>query len=112
MRRLLLAADVVGLLTAYVVAVVLAPPSSSADRVEPIWEMVLFAATIPLWVLLARIYGLYDRDEERTDHSTVDDVVGVVQVVTLGTWSFLVLTHLAALPHPNLGRLVVFWFLA
>ena len=38
----------------------------------------LFVATLPLWVLLARVYGLYDRDEERTDHSTVDDVVGVV----------------------------------
>ena len=112
MRRLLLAADVIGLLTAYVIAIGLAPPSAASDRVAPIWEIVLFAATIPLWVLLARVHGLYDRDEERTDHSTVDDVVGVVQVVTLGTWSFLVLTHLVGLPYPNLGRLVIFWFLA
>lgn len=112
MRRLLLVADVVGLVTAYVIAVGLAAPAASADRVGPGWEIVLFVATIPFWVLLARVYGLYDRDEERTDHSTVDDVVGVVQLVTLGTWSFLVLTHLAGLPYPNLGRLVIFWFLA
>ena len=112
MRRLLLVADVVGLVTAYVVAVGLAAPAASADRVGPGWEIVLFVATIPFWVLLARVYGLYDRDEERTDHSTVDDVVGVVQVVTLGTWSFLVLTHLTGLPYPNLTRLVIFWFLA
>ena len=84
----------------------------AVDRVAPIWEVALFVATLPLWVLLARIYGLYDRDEERTDHSTVDDVVGVFQVVTLGTWSFLVLTHVVGLPYPNLGRLVVFWLLA
>ena len=112
MRRLLLSADVIGLVLAYVVALELAPPSSTSDRVAPIWEVAIFVATIPLWILMARIYGLYDRDEERTDHSTVDDVVGVFQVVTLGTWSFLVLTHVFPLPYPNLSRLVVFWIIA
>ena len=29
--------------------------------------------------------GLYDRDGERTDHSTADDIVGVF-VVTAATW--------------------------
>ena len=82
------------------------------DQVSPVWEIGLFVATLPLWVLFARIHGLYDRDEERTDHSTIDDVVGVFQVVTLGTWSFLVITHVIGLPHPNLARLVVFWLLA
>ena len=111
MRRLLLTVDVVGLLTAYLVAMWLVP-GSGADSVHPVWEIVLFAATLPLWVLLARIHGLYDRDEERTDHSTVDDIVGVFQLVTLGTWSFLVFTHLSGLPYPNLGRLVAFWLIA
>jgi exopolysaccharide biosynthesis polyprenyl glycosylphosphotransferase len=112
MRRLLLAADVIGLVLAYVVALVLVPPASNADHVAPVWELALFVATLPLWVLLARIYGLYDRDEERTDHSTVDDVVGVFQLVTLGTWSFLVFTHVVGLPYPNLARLVLFWLIA
>jgi exopolysaccharide biosynthesis polyprenyl glycosylphosphotransferase len=112
MRRLLLAADVVGLVSAYLLALALVPPESSADSVSPAWEVALFLASLPLWVLAAQVYGLYDRDEERTDHSTVDDVVGVFQLVTLGTWGFLVITNVFGLPHPNLGRLVVFWLLA
>jgi exopolysaccharide biosynthesis polyprenyl glycosylphosphotransferase len=112
MRRLLLAADVVGLTVSYVLALFIAPPEVTADQVGPGWEILLFVSTLPLWVLLARVYGLYDRDEERTDHSTVDDIVGVFQVVTLGTWGFLLVTNIFSLPHPNLGRLVVFWLLA
>jgi exopolysaccharide biosynthesis polyprenyl glycosylphosphotransferase len=112
LRRLLLAADLIGLVVSYVVALALVPPQSTPDHVAPGWEIALFVVSLPLWVLLAKIYGLYDRDEERTDHSTVDDVVGVFQVVTLGTWGFLVTTHLLGLPHPNTGRLVAFWILA
>ena len=112
MRRLLLCADVVGLVGAYLLAIVLVPGDPTVESVAPIWEVALFLGSLPLWVLLARVYGLYDRDEERSDHSTVDDFVGVFQVVTLGTWGFLVITSVLGLPHPSLGRLVVFWLLA
>jgi exopolysaccharide biosynthesis polyprenyl glycosylphosphotransferase len=112
MRRLLLIADIVGLLGAYVVVMALMPSATGADSVDPVWEIVLFVATLPLWIVLARIHALYDRDEERTDHSTVDDVVGVFQVVTVGTWGFLVVTNLLGLPYPNLNRLIVFWLIA
>ena len=64
----------------------LVSPAAAADRSRPLGDRSL-RCDVPLWVLVARIYGLYDRDEERTDHSTVDDVVGVFQLVTLGTWS-------------------------
>ena len=42
----------------------------------------------------------------------MDDIVGVFHVVTIGTWSFLAVTHLAGLPHPTVPRLVVFWLTA
>jgi exopolysaccharide biosynthesis polyprenyl glycosylphosphotransferase len=112
MRRLLLMADLVGLLTAFLVADALVSSPPSGDTVVPQWELVLFGASLPLWVILARLYGLYDRDEERTDHSSVDDFFGVLQVVTIGTWIFLVGTHVTGLAHPTLERLVVFWALA
>ena len=112
MRRLLLLADLVGLFTAFFVADALVPVPTPVDTIVPQLELVLFVASLPLWVILARLYGLYDRDEERTDHSSVDDFFGVLQVVTIGTWVFLVGTHVTGLAHPTLERLVVFWALA
>jgi exopolysaccharide biosynthesis polyprenyl glycosylphosphotransferase len=112
LRRLLLVADLIGLVVAFAAATLLEAPIRGVDRVGVGWEAVLFLASLPLWVLLFRLHGLYDRDEERTDHSTVDDVVGVFQALTLGSWSFLVLATLLEAPHPPLGRLVVFWLLA
>ena len=112
MRRLLLAADVIGLMSAFLLALALGPAAPATDRVDVRWEIVLFAASLPLWVFLMRAHSLYDRDEERSDHSTVDDIFGVFQVVTIGTWSFLAITHLAGLPHPTLPRLVIFWLTA
>jgi exopolysaccharide biosynthesis polyprenyl glycosylphosphotransferase len=58
------------------------------------------------------MHGLYDRDEERTDHSTIDDIFGILQVVSIGTWGFVAVTEIVGLPHPNLTRLVVFWGIA
>ena len=73
MRRLLLIADVAGLLAAFALALVLASGASAAsDAVDQRWELALFVISLPLWIVLMRIDGLYDRDEERTDHSTAD----------------------------------------
>ncbi len=112
MRRLLLVADVTGLMSAFLLALAIGPATPIADRVNVWWEVALFVASLPLWVFLARAHSLYDRDEERSDHSTVDDIFGVFQVVTIGTWSFLAITHLAGLPHPTVPRLVIFWLTA
>jgi exopolysaccharide biosynthesis polyprenyl glycosylphosphotransferase len=112
MRRLLLLADIVGLLAAFMLALVIVSPNAPIDTVSNRWEIALFVASLPLWVLLARMHGLYDRDEERTDHSSVDDIFGVLQVVSIGTWGFVALAEIFGLPHPNLTRLVVFWAIA
>ena len=39
----------------------------------------LFVLTLPMWLLLAKLQGLYERDEERTDHSTTDELAGVAR---------------------------------
>jgi exopolysaccharide biosynthesis polyprenyl glycosylphosphotransferase len=112
MRRLLLLADIVGLTTAYLLALAVTPAATGTDRVAVWLELALFVASLPLWLFLARVHSLYDRDEERSDHSTVDDIFGVFQMVTIGTWSFFAVTYLTGLPHPTVPRLIVFWLTA
>jgi exopolysaccharide biosynthesis polyprenyl glycosylphosphotransferase len=112
MRRLLLVADVVGLTASFLLALALAPTPTLGERVDVWWEVALFLVSLPFWVFLARVHSLYDRDEERSDHSTVDDIFGVFQTVTIGTWSFFAVTYLTGLPHAAVPRLVVFWLTA
>jgi exopolysaccharide biosynthesis polyprenyl glycosylphosphotransferase len=113
MRRLLALADVTGLAVAFVVAMLVVDPQPSDVDEGEAWKLALFALTLPLWILLARVHGLYERDEERSDHSTVDDFVGVFHVVTVGTWVAFVVTHVPPIGGQiSSGRLIVFWALA
>jgi exopolysaccharide biosynthesis polyprenyl glycosylphosphotransferase len=109
-RRMLLVADLAGLMFAFVsTQLVFGAGVGSTNRFGFETEILLFVATLPAWVLLAKLYRLYDRDEERTDHSTFDDVVGVFHLVTVSTWLFFVLTAMTGVPAPELPRMVMFW---
>ena len=110
-RRALLCADLLGITLAFFLAAALVPPVHG-DSIGPSVESILFAVTLPIWLLLFRMHGLYDRDEERADHSTADEFFGVVQVVTFGVWIGEVVSLVTGVASPVIGRLVVFWVLA
>jgi exopolysaccharide biosynthesis polyprenyl glycosylphosphotransferase len=109
-HRALAAADTVGLLVAFVIA--MAAFNGQGGQVELGGETALFVLLLPFWILLAKLHGLYDQDEERTDHSTVDDVTGVFNVVTVGTWLLFLISQALDAVSPSLERIVVFWLLA
>jgi exopolysaccharide biosynthesis polyprenyl glycosylphosphotransferase len=111
-RRTLLVADVLGLAFSFVLANLLVPSGTLGDRITPGFEYLAFFLAIPGWLLLLRLEGLYDRDEERTDHSTVDDIVGVFRSVTIGVWVFALFGVATGLVQPVLSRLGAFWALA
>ena len=111
LRRALVIADVLAFVAAFALAMVIYPPSESG-AVEPGLEWILFVAALPLWVSLFGFHGLYDRDEERADHATADEFFGVVQAVTLATWSFTLVALLMGVVAPDLGRIAIFWALA
>ena len=62
--------------------------------------------------MVTKLYGLYDHDEERTDHSTADDVVGVFHMVTVCAWLFFAFAYLTKVAHPTAPKLLLFWALA
>lgn len=111
-RRLLMVADLVGLLAAFFIAEWVVNRHSSQGTLAARDEIIVFLVSLPGWVVIAKLYGLYDRDEERTDHSTADDFAGVFHMVTVCTWVFTVFSYLTGLAHPTAPKLVVFWALA
>jgi exopolysaccharide biosynthesis polyprenyl glycosylphosphotransferase len=111
-RRSLLAADLFGLSLAFLLARLLDPAQGAADRLNPLTELVVFFATLPCWVVVAKLHGLYDRDEEQADHSTTDDIVGVFHLVTLGAWVLVTASLLLGAADPGIGRVIAFWAMA
>jgi exopolysaccharide biosynthesis polyprenyl glycosylphosphotransferase len=111
-RRLLLVADLAGLSIAFFVAQQLVRHTHGVDRAPGTDESIFFLFSLPVWVIVANLAGLYDRDGERTDHSTADDLVGVFIVVTVGTWLVFATAWVTGLLQPDPPKLVTFWGLA
>ncbi|MBM2823188.1 MAG: Sugar transferase [Thermoleophilia bacterium] len=109
---MLLAADVLGLLAAFLVTqLVLADVTRGVDpRIVDLF--LIFLVSLPVWALAAKVYGLYDHDEERTDHSTTDDVSGVFHLVTVLVWLLYAGAWLSGVTTPQLNKTVLFWALA
>jgi exopolysaccharide biosynthesis polyprenyl glycosylphosphotransferase len=110
---MLVLADLAGLATAIVtVELLFGTGSGAGNRVHPVLEAFLLLATLPAWIVVARLYRLYDHDEERTHHPTTDDLVGVFHLVTVCTWLFFAGVSLTGLAHPELSKIITLWVLA
>jgi exopolysaccharide biosynthesis polyprenyl glycosylphosphotransferase len=107
--RSLVAADLFGLGLAYFVTTLFWGVHGAFGSLR---EIVVFVLTLPCWVIMAKLQGLYRSDQERADHSTADDVVGVFHVVSVGAWILLVASRLAGRSNPSIYALITFWTLA
>jgi exopolysaccharide biosynthesis polyprenyl glycosylphosphotransferase len=108
-RRLLLTADLIGLLSALALAEWVANRHNNVGLLDVRAEILAFLASLPCWVVIAKVYGLYDRDQARTDHSTVDDFPAVFHLVTVCTFVFWVAAQLTGTAHPTPTKLIIFW---
>lgn len=109
--RMLAFADIFGLAFAFAIAEATYKGSNKypADHLGVIPQYILFAAVLPLWLVAAKAYGLYDRDDSRADHSTTDDVVRVFHLVTILAWLLVAGAYETHLASPGFTKVLVFW---
>jgi exopolysaccharide biosynthesis polyprenyl glycosylphosphotransferase len=81
LRRLLAASDAACLAVAMALTLALA----GAQRGHSWREYLLYGlATLPAWVVLFKMYGLYERDAKRLSHSTLDDLPALFHGMLVG----------------------------
>ena len=107
--RSLLLADFLGLCIAYLLTTLFWGASGAFGRER---EILVFLLTLPCWVIVAKLQGLYRSDQECADHSTADDVVRVFHLVTIGVWVLLVASRIAGRNAPGIYAAITFWALA
>ncbi|HEY7151534.1 MAG TPA: sugar transferase [Solirubrobacterales bacterium] len=76
-RRFLAAADVLGVVVAMAIALLVLTHHQAGF----LWGLAL----LPVWVLIFKTYGLYDRDLKRISHRTLDDLPWIFHAVLMGS---------------------------
>jgi exopolysaccharide biosynthesis polyprenyl glycosylphosphotransferase len=99
MRRLLAAADGIAMAVALAIVAVV-----HGQRVG--FHLTGWLVLLPIWVLLFKAYGLYDRDGKRVSHSTVDDVPWIFHALITGTIVFWLLLAVVPGLRPTLDSSV------
>ncbi len=103
-RRLLAAADLIGISVAMGVATLVI----AGHPRELLWAL----PTLPAWILVFKAYGLYDRDVKRIGHGSVDDLPWIAHGVLLGSLLTLAYFQLTPMGGFTLSDLAVFATLA
>jgi exopolysaccharide biosynthesis polyprenyl glycosylphosphotransferase len=91
LRRLLALGD----WTALIASLFVVTAVSASTEVGALFWAMLFS---PVWVLVAKLHGLYDKDHRRIRHSTLDELPSLVSASALGV---LALDGLLALSPPG-----------
>ncbi len=106
-RRLLAGADVIALLVSFELSARFVPHGENAGRALP-WALLI----VPVWMLLLKLYGLYDRDLKRISHSTVDDIPWLFHALITATLVSWVYFRFSPAGKPDLEEVVIFFALA
>jgi exopolysaccharide biosynthesis polyprenyl glycosylphosphotransferase len=96
-RRMLALADV----GTSVIAILVATSSASGAG----WALL----TIPVWILLAKLFGLYDRDHRALRHLTIDEFPSLAGWAASGVIAVVLTLHIAGVDSPPDWRVLLAW---
>lgn len=112
-RRMLFGSDLLAITVAWAGAVLQdgrllghVPPSERGQM------LVLSAVSVPVLLVLAKLYGLYERDVVRVDNSTIDDLPGTFHFLTTGTGVVVAICLLMRVAVSDLRVILLFWLFA
>jgi exopolysaccharide biosynthesis polyprenyl glycosylphosphotransferase len=100
-RRMLAVADCLAIAAAVAIVNVGGPET-----------LLLQFALIPVWVVLAKLYGLYDNDHRGLRHLTVDELPNIIAWVTTGTATHMLLLTIVAGEGPTAEQALLVWAVA
>jgi exopolysaccharide biosynthesis polyprenyl glycosylphosphotransferase len=103
LRRALATADSVAIATALTIGML------SVDRGHNEYDkLAVGLLTLPAWIVLFKIYGLYDRDSKRISYTTVDDVPRVFHAIVVGALALWLFVRGVVGEHLTLAESVLF----
>jgi exopolysaccharide biosynthesis polyprenyl glycosylphosphotransferase len=100
-RRMLAAADSVAVLAAAGFAEL-----GDLSVAAAFWTVAL----LPVWIVLAKLHGLYDRDHAALRHLTADELGSIVAWATVGTAVTMAAVALTPAGSPGIASAVRLWF--
>jgi exopolysaccharide biosynthesis polyprenyl glycosylphosphotransferase len=100
-RRMLATADSMAVL----VAALVAESGDGLSLAASFWA----AALLPIWIVLAKLQGLYDCDHAKLRHLTADELGGIVAWATVGSAIATAVVALTAVDDPSLDGAVELW---
>ena len=107
--QLLVAMDVVALVVAFLLAQILTSGIAGSGETFGVNGALVFVATLPVWILVIALHSLYSREEERPDHTVVDDLGGIFNSVTAGTWLFVIASWLVLGSVVSISGILILW---
>ena len=106
LRRALFAGDTVA------VAVALALASQAQGRPEALEFILHGLLTVPVFLVIFRMYGLYASDVKRLSHTSVDDIPAAFHALMVGSLFMWAYYKLLAIPQLELAEVFAFAVIA